>query len=71
MNSSILRYAQAPGINGSKLCLISCVPNKQDSWLMMQKYYRISFHDMTEKYKYSFKNPIIAASLFASNETLL
>jgi hypothetical protein len=35
---------QALGINGSKLCLISCVPNKQDSRLMMQKI--IEFHFM-------------------------
>jgi hypothetical protein len=43
--------------------LISCVPNKQDS--------RISFHDMNGQYEYSVKNPIIAASSFASSETLL
>ncbi len=36
------------------------------------KIYRISIHDMNAQYKYSFKNPIIiAASLFASSETLL
>jgi hypothetical protein len=51
--------------------LMSCVPNKQDSRLMMQKIYKISFYDMNGQYKYSFKNPIIAASLFASSETLL
>ncbi len=35
------------------------------------KIYRISFHDTNGQYTYSFKNPIIAASSFASSETLL